>query len=103
MTEDQFTEMTKELKGEFDRMVKANLFDGVFELLRKYHPVGFIGTSDAQVMVVSEYIKSDESREELIPLCAFMTTRNINNTYGGVGFGMIPKGKIKMKIPGKTE
>jgi len=53
------------------------------------------------VLVVSEFIESDEKRGELDPLCTFSVSMNAKGKYTNVGFGIIPGGKLLTKTKKK--
>lgn len=86
--------MVEEIKKELEHLFKTGGMDKVVNILEKYHPAGKKATSDAQILVVSEYMRSAKSRRnEFIPLCTFSTSRDVHDKkYAGVGFGTIPKG-----------
>ncbi len=71
-------------------------FNGITGILMKYHPIGEKAKTTAQVLIVSELIESDEDRNELDPLCTISVSFDENGKYYGVGFGIIPEGKISV-------
>ncbi len=48
----KYDKMKDELKKEFSNMLKSSKFDGVLDILAKYHPSGKPAKTSAQVLVV---------------------------------------------------
>ena len=98
MTKAQFLRMNQELKQEFESIFKAGGFDGVIKILSRYHLTKTKATTDAQVLIAVEHIRSSWNRGELTPLCSIGTGRDLWNRYAGVGFGIIPRGTIRIQV-----
>ena len=98
MNSEEYERMKNELKSEFSAMVKSNHLNGIIDILKKHHPTGKPGKTDAQVLVVSEFIESGEKRGRFDPICTFSVSRDINGNYSGVAFGIIPSGTLVAKM-----
>ena len=99
MTKATYVRMTQEFKQECERAFKKGYFDGMMDILRKYHPCGSKASTNAQVLVVSEFIRSDRNRGELVSLCTLSTSWDSRKRYVGVGFGVIPNGTMRIHAP----
>lgn len=96
MKQEDYEKMKEELKKEFSNILQSNHFNGIINILQKYHPSGEEAITTAQVLIVSEFIESDENRNELDPLCTFSISFDKTGKYSRVGFGVIPEGKISV-------
>jgi len=95
MNQQDYEKMKDELKKEFTKIFETGNLNGIINILNKYHPKGEPADTAAQVLIVSEFIKSDESRNELDPLCTLSVSFS-DGKYSNVGYGKIPSGKISV-------
>ena len=97
MTEAEYGQMTEELKRECEQIFKKGHMDGLVNILRKRHPDGSEATTNAQILIASEFIPLDGEREQLVPLCVLSTSWDANKRYSGVGFATIPTGTMRIR------
>ena len=103
MNKTQSGRMINELKQEFERVFKNGHLNGVVGVLRKYHPSGGRATTETQVLMVGKFFGQERYRRELVPLCGIFPARDLLGRFAGVGFGVIPKGRILIQVPKQSK
>ena len=86
VTKATYMQMVRELRQEVENMVDRGHLNGLKRILRKYHPRGHKASSDAQVSIASELIRSAKNRGTFIPLGTLTTGRDAQNRYAEGGF-----------------
>ncbi len=90
----QYESMLDEIKRELDQMFDNGHLDGLIAILDKYHRNDTKATCHAQIMISSECIKPNETRNTMNPLALLTTGSDSKDNYSGVAFGVMPSGTI---------
>jgi len=98
MNKQEYETMKNELKKEFSKLFESQKFNSIVDILKKYYPAGNAAETSAQVLVVSEFIESNEKRGEFDPICTFSVSSDKDGKYSDVAFGIIPGGVLSAKI-----